>query len=243
MTPEQRNLLIAVVAIMLIAGGIFYYSRSRPLPGLPLDNGEEKGGGTIDDSGEEISTPPPQAETPQEGNESGEKITPDSATAKSAPNLKEKFDTAMANASFAFLRGDYALALKHYNDALAIKKSDVVYSGMFHVYTAQKDWLKAGEAVDGALALNSKYTEYWKWKLTLLDERTSATYTELNQIYQDGLVKSDPRTKINLVTHFANVAESNGERAEAIALWEYAKELKPEKASIYQDEIDRVRGY
>ena len=44
------------------------------------------------------------------------------------------------------------------------------------------------------------------------------------------------------LTHFANMAESNGEKSEAIALWKYAQELNPEKKSIYQAEIERLKN-
>ena len=238
---QQRNLIIVIVTILLIGGGVYYYNRNRP-PQTPP---------------EEITTSPDESGTPpsQGGEETGEPSPPLEGGVPSPSSsgtgaggggqnidLKAKFDATMANASKAFLAGNYTLALKYYNDALLIKKLDVVYSGMFNVYSAQQNWVKAEWAINTALSLNSTYTEYWKWKLTLLDERTNATFTELKVIYNEGLAKGDRRTKINLVTHFAVLAESNGEKGEAIALWEYAKELNPGKAEVYQAEIDRLQG-
>jgi hypothetical protein len=49
------------------------------------------------------------------------------------------------------------------------------------------------------------------------------------------------QTKVNLVTQFARIAESNGERKEAIDLWTYAKTVYPENSSVYQQEIDRIK--
>lgn len=168
------------------------------------------------------------------------KINSDSS--EPAPNFKQQFDAAMANASKAFVQGNYSTALKYYNEALSYKKSDLVYAGMFNVYSAQKDWLKAEETINKALALDATYTEYWKWKLILLDEKTDATFAELKKIYAEGLTKGNPKNKINLVTYFAGIAESNNEKTEAVALWEEAIRLNPVKESIYQAEIDRLKG-
>lgn len=228
---KQRNLIMAVLAIVLIVGGI-YYSKQRNLSNSLLVEYPE---GEVD---KDFSSIPPQSGIPQEGN-TGQSAT--STSASTELTLKQKFDLVMKNASKASLKGDYVLALKYYNDALLLKKSDVVYSGMFNVYSAQQNWVKAEETINNALEINPKYTEYWKWKLTLLDERTSATFTDLKKIYEEALIKSDRRTKINLITHFATIAEYSGEKGEAISLWEYAKEINSIKSAIYQAEIDRLK--
>jgi hypothetical protein len=44
-----------------------------------------------------------------------------------------------------------------------------------------------------------------------------------------------------LITNFARIAENNGEKAEAILIWNKAIETLPQNQSIYQAEIDRLK--
>jgi hypothetical protein len=83
-------------------------------------------------------------------------------------------------------------------------------------------------------------TDYWSWKIELLDQKTNTSYEDLKLIYEEGLSKVDQKTKVNLVTRFAMVAEINDEKADAISFWEYAKTLFPANNKIYQSEIDRL---
>ncbi len=232
MTSEQRNLLIGIAVLALIAGGVYFYNRSEPAAILE-EVSEEMDEVIIEDT---ESTDEGEREQAGDG-----KIENTDEAAQAQAELLAKFNLALSNGHKEFSKGNYALALKYYEEALRYKKADVAYAGMLNVYSAQENWVKAEEAVNNALALNSRNNEYWKWKLTLLDERTDATFAELKAIYDDGLKKVDARTKINLVTHFANIAEANEEINEAISLWQYAKTLNPEKAAIYQAEIDRFR--
>lgn len=43
------------------------------------------------------------------------------------------------------------------------------------------------------------------------------------------------------ITNFARIAENNQKIDEAIKAFTYAKEIYPERASIYQAEIDRLK--
>jgi len=152
----------------------------------------------------------------------------------------EKWDTAMNNAHKSFGAGDYAQAVSFFQEALTYNNRDEPYSGLSFSYGAQGNWVKAREAIDSAISLNPLNTEYWNWKMTLLDEKTSASWADLKKVYNEALPKVDPKTKVNLVVYFAAMAEKNGEKTEAIALWEYAIELYPQNTLIYQGEIDRL---
>ena len=147
----------------------------------------------------------------------------------------------MTNARTAFGKGEYPKAIGYYDEAVLYSKVDTVYSGLFTVYGAQGEWEKARASLDSAIALNPLYTEYWKWKLTVLDGKTASSFQDLQKVYEEGLLKGDKRTRVNLVTHFASIAEGNAQKSEAIALWEYAKQLYPQNGVIYQAEIDRLR--
>lgn len=153
-----------------------------------------------------------------------------------------KFNEAVALAREQFVAGDYAKAISYYHQALEYKNSDVIYSGLFAIYNAQGEVVKAKQAIDTAIALNPSFTDHWVSKLYFLDEKTDSTFADLKAVYEEGMDKVDPITKVNLVLGFTRITEQNGEIDEAIALWEKAIELFPANTSIYQAEIDRLRA-
>lgn len=228
MTQEPtKNLIISIVVLALIAGGIFYYQKKNQNSAVPEK--QDTAGGearTIDEN----KAPTPEFES-----------TDTVAPSPSVSDNTAKFNTAMTNARTAFGKGEYPKAIGYYDEALLYSKVDTVYSGLFTVYGAQGEWEKARASLDSAIALNPLYTEYWKWKLTVLDGKTSSSFQDLQKVYEEGLLKGDKRTRVNLVTHFASIAEGNAQKSEAIALWEYAKTLYPQNGVIYQAEIDRLR--
>lgn len=213
-----KNISISVVAVVLIVGGIFYIK----------NNSLKK---------ETNITPEQNVE-----NTSKENTESSPATEKSSPEFadKEKFNTAMTNGSNAFVKGEYQKSLDFYEEALGYKKSDTVYAHFFTVYGAQNNIDKARIAIDTAISLNPSYTDYWIWKITFLDEKTSVSFLDLKKVYQEGFLKADIKTKVNLVTSFARVAENNYQKSEAIELWQKAIELQPENKTVYQAEIDRL---
>lgn len=170
------------------------------------------------------------------------KDTPNSASVAKS-NDKEKFNSLIKLAQQSLIKKDYAKSMDYYNQALVYEKSDIVYSGMFNVYSAQSNWNKALEVLDKAIEFNPGYTDYWAWKIQILDEKTGASFQELNAIYQKGYEASFDRTKLNLITFFANIADRNGEKIEAIGLWNKAITLNPDMKSVYQAEIDRLNKY
>ncbi len=188
----------------------------------------------------ENTTIPPTIESTTTPNTPATPTTP-APTTTSAEN-KAKFSTAMANASKAFNKGEYPKAIDYYNEALKYMKTDTAYSGLFNTYGAQGDWVKAKTALDAAITINPLFTDYWTSKLTMMDEKTDATFASLKKVYTEGLTKVDGKTKINLVTHFARIAEANGEDNEAVALFTYAKQVHPANASVYDQEISRING-
>lgn len=153
---------------------------------------------------------------------------------------QELFSKALADGNTALVNKNYSQALNYYNQALKYKNSDLVYARMFSLYSAQSNFTKALESINKAIELNPSYTDYWNDKLTLLDAETNSSFAELKVVYNDGLTKVDSRTKINLITHFARIAENNGEKNEAILAWNKAIEVYPQSSSIYQAEIDRL---
>lgn len=219
---QTRNIIAgAIIALILIIAGIYYYKNIPQRPSLV-----------------EISEPIANENNNSVNTEKGGIITNKDLSGDNTG----KFNTAMRNAQIAFGAGKYGKSIAYYNEALLYIKSDKVYSGLFITYGAKKDWTSARKAIDAAIELNPLNADYWIWKLSLLDEQTDSSFTDLKKIYEEGLVKIDPRKRADLTTHFAGIAENNAQKAEAIALWEKAKQINPSKSSIYQAEIDRLQG-
>jgi len=226
MQKKINSLIIGVIGLLLVILGFYYYQKNINVVIL-----------------EEQNVVPEETNTPTIAEKN--KIAESSLNAeeiKAQEALKTaKWNTAMHNAVLASGRGEYDKAISYYNEALSYYKKDTVYSGLFVAYSAKDDKENAQVAIEKAIKLNPFFAEYWKTKLIFLDEKTDTSFADLKRIYEEGLLKVDPATKIDLVTHFAVIAESNWQKSEAIAVWEYAKTLFSENSSIYQAEIDRLQ--
>ena len=227
MTQEQKNLAIIIIVAGLVIGGILYFKNKEKVNEDTIESPailstEEEGQSW--DMAEEISGQNP-------------------AAAASADVLNnDRFNASMKNAHIAFGKREYKQAKSYYNLALKYKNEDTAHYGLFMVYSVQGNWVRAQEALDAAIKINPHFADYWRSKISLMDERTNASYEDLKKVYSEGLLKVDPGTKINLITFFAGVAESNGRGDQAMIIWEYAQKVFPDNKFIYQDEIDRLRG-
>ena len=214
---QTKSLIISIIVIVLIVGGIFYYQKNKRVV-APAEN-ENPNTSTLEEN--LIPTPEPEAE----------ELLQKKVNEANAQELK-------AQASVKKAQWNNAM----YNEALSYEKTDTVYSGLFVVFSAQNNIDQARVAIDAAIKLNPLFTQYWKDKLSLLNDKTNVSYQDLKNVYSEGLLKVDPKTKIDLVTYFAGVAERNGQKVDAISLWEYAKNLYPQNSIIYQGEIDRLQN-
>ena len=219
---QKRNAVIAIIGAVLLLVGVLVYSRTQ--------------------KGDKV-----QIETPLESEvvkESSKTKTDGKSEIKPGvtenPETKELFNTAMRSGQNAYLAKKYPEALASYTKALTYKKSDVVYAGMYTVYSARGEWTKAITALDNAISLRSGFVEYYKWKIGIMDEHTNASYVELVKVYNAGLEKSESSQAVNLVTYFAGVAERNQMIDDAKGLWEKAIIMNPEAKTVYQAEIDRL---
>lgn len=222
METKKKKIIIGIAIVILIALCTYILWPSAPAAS------PEDGIPSQSETGQ--NTP---AETPAGAEGSASNV----GSSTEAP-----FNAAMNAARKAFGQKDYASSLKYYQEALSYRNSDTVFAGMYTVFTAQQDWKRAAAAVDGAIAANPLFVDYWKWKIGLMDERTAASYADLKKVYEEGLGKVDAKYKVNLVTYFAGVSESNLEKAEAVKLWQYAETVYPQNNAVYQAEIARIQG-
>jgi tetratricopeptide (TPR) repeat protein len=221
MIKNQKYILITIIGVLVLSGAVFLVARQG------FENGTS--------SKEQLSV-----EAPLEDG----KVPVDSKTSAGVTEEKDTvtFNTVMTSARTAFLKKEYTKAISLYNEALTYKKHAGAYAGLTGVYSAQQDWTNALVSIDSAITIFPSNTDYWVWKITILNEQKHASFSELTSVYQDGLTKVSSDTKVNLVTSFARVAESQDKKTEAIGLWEYAQRLYPLSKAVYQSEIDRLQN-
>jgi tetratricopeptide (TPR) repeat protein len=226
---KQNNNLILIIGLILIFSGAFYFKLNKDPEGPPIKIEDDL---NIIDKGL----------LPKDSFKSSSTADTDVNTILSVEKEdRKKFDIALLKGNNSFLVKDYDQAIKYYNQALDYKNSDAIYILLFSVYNVQNNIDQARLSLEKAIKLNPSYTEYWTTKLVFLDEKTGVSFLDLERIYEEGLTKVDHKTKINLITNFARIAENNKEKSEAIALWEYAKTIYPDNMLIYQAEIDRLK--
>lgn len=191
-----------------------------------------------------VSAPDPQEENqkqPEVVIPSDENAVEGSEEEKIPVDNEKNFNESMVKARKAFGISDYGSAIRYYNEALSYKKDDTAYIGLYTVYLTQKNWGKALESINSALAINVLYGDYWKWKLLVMNEGLNAPFADLERVYTEGLPKVKSQEKINLVTYFADLAAKKGEKSYAINVWQKAIEMNPEGKDIYQKEIDALK--
>lgn len=225
MQNQKVKNIIILLAVVLIGFMIFFYSSK---PKEVVNNNE------ITENQEEVLS--------NEQNEEDEQsvvLTPDNTL--TSQEINTKFNTAMSNASNAFIKADYNLAISYYNEALSYKKYEGTYAGLYNVYLTQKQWLKALDAINNAININPLLGDYWKWKILVLDEGMKSNFSELKKVYDEGYPKVKTEEKINLITYFARLAGNKGYKSDAISAWQKAIELNPGMKAVYQAEIDALK--
>ncbi|MFM7088606.1 MAG: tetratricopeptide repeat protein [Candidatus Paceibacterota bacterium] len=229
MTKEQKkNSIIGALVFLVVIGGLYYaqMNKKSDMPtGAENSLGESELGASDTES------------TENKDSKSDTALEP-----KAVDTDKAKLNSLLEAGSKAFHSKNYSAAIGFFNDALAIEDADFVYSRLHSVYSAMGDKVQALKMIDMAISKNQLFTEHWVTKLVYLDEKTNTSFAELKQIYTDGLGKVDSRTKPNLVTTFAQIAEKNGMKDEAIAAWQKAIELYSANKATYQAEIDRLKS-
>lgn len=222
MTKEQKKHGILGLIMILVLVGIFSYTKTAK----QIPKAEDKS--SNETPAESLTIP-----TNIEQNNTEKTLNLDNQSAFNAA-LKEGLDLFNAK--------KYDQSIAAYQKALKIKDSDIPYFRIYNVYAAENNWTKAKDSLDQAIKRNPLYTEYWIVKLQVMDEKLHSSFASLKSTYDEAYQKVDSRTKPNLVTTFARIAESNGMKDEAIAAWQKAIEIYPANKATYQAEIDRLKS-
>jgi len=217
----SKKKIISIIGVIVLVLGVLWFISQRKANTSAL---------------EEENQVQPEVQVPLDENTAVE-----SEVQKPVVDVQKKFNEAMSKASSSFIKGEYNTSIRYYNEALSYKKDDTAYVGLYTVYLTQKNWAKALESINKAIAVSSVYGDYWKLKILVMDEGLKASFSELEKVYTEGLPKVKTEEKINLVTYFADLSAKKGEKSYAINLWQKAVEMNPEAKSIYQKEIDLLK--
>jgi tetratricopeptide (TPR) repeat protein len=171
-----------------------------------------------------------------------DKLSPEDTPQASVKDDKQVlFDAKMKEASGYFTKGNYSAAIVAYNQALVISKSEHAYTGIFSAQSAQKNYQEAEKSILSAIKINPEGSDYWSWYLVLLKEKLGASRSKLDTVYNDAYSKISADKKINIVTYYARILESLGDKTGAIAQWQKAITLNSSMQSVYQAEIDALK--
>jgi tetratricopeptide (TPR) repeat protein len=224
---ELIKSILIILGLAIIVGGLIVYKKGIDKDIEEIDLGEEVvNTDTVDEDKEVLVKDDKYLENESNINK---------------VNNDAKFNEYLTLANKSFLDAKYDQAIVELNQALKYKNSDLVYVRISSAYGAKGDFANALSAIDKAISLNPTFTEYWNTKLTILDDKMTTSFEGLKAVYEQALAKVDNRTKPDLVTNFARIAENNQKIDEAISAWNYAKAIYPDRSSIYQAEIDRLK--
>ena len=239
MKSNTKYLVVVVLLVVLV--GVYYYA-NRGGKSSTVSTTENTSDDTTSIVGENASTE--NMSTENQGDLVDSADTTDAvgslkASVASSADIAS-YNQAMSDAQKAFGKGDNKTAIRGYTNAIRYSNTDVAHAGLYVTYSSMQRWSDAFRELNKAIDLNPLNSDYWRWKMTLVSERVGQTYQAVKAVYEDSLKKVDPKTKVNVVTHFAGMAEKYGNKADAVGAWQLAIALLPEKTSVYQAEINSL---
>ena len=104
-------------------------------------------------------------------------------------------------------------------------------------YKGKNDFGKAKENIDKALVIDNELPE----ALLLNLEISAATLPndQLDALYRDAITKT--KSNLDIIISYARFSEKIGNKPQAIAAWETARNLNPEKSADYEAEMARLK--
>ena len=133
--------------------------------------------------------------------------------------------------------GDYSGAISALDSIPEEKKANSrVFQAYGLAYKGLGDIPKAKESIDKALALDDTDAKSWVAKIELNSDLPNE---QINALYRQAI----PATKshVDVMISYARFSERIGDKNQAIAAWETAINVNPEKESEYRAEIARLR--
>jgi tetratricopeptide (TPR) repeat protein len=220
MNKEKLKIIITIVILALVAGSLYMFSQQKKVQ--------------VEES----------IESPVEQNTESAQDVPSASIKKPAVKSENQtlFDKKMKEASGYFLKKDYTLAVVAYTQVLNIINSEYAYAGLYSANLALKDYTNAEKAILSAIKINPEGSDYWSWYLVLLQDAMKAPRTKLDAVYNDALNNVLDNKKINIITAYARIFENLGDKSGAIAQWQKAITLNPGMQSVYQAEIEILKG-
>jgi tetratricopeptide (TPR) repeat protein len=96
------------------------------------------------------------------------------------------FDAYMAIGSQYKLLSKYYKSVNAYDSAQLYNAEGLphAFTGIYGVASAAERWNKALWALDEAISLDDQNSDYWLWKLEIMEQKTKATTDEINAEYK-----------------------------------------------------------
>jgi cytochrome c-type biogenesis protein CcmH/NrfG len=103
-------------------------------------------------------------------------------------------------------------------------------------YKGAGDAAKALDSANRALAVDDTNATAW---LILLESPSKYDNTQMNNLYREAIAKT--KSNLDIIISYAHFSERIGDKATAIAAWETARNINPDKAADYEKEMARLK--
>ena len=143
--------------------------------------------------------------------------------------------------------GNYEEARVSFEQALELNKEDALtYVGLYNANLGLKDYEAAKTAILGALDIINYVGAYWINLAELEWQKLDSPEINVRAVYLAGIEATkqaaDVGNRIDVHTNYSAYLAAIEDYAGAIEQLEIAKELNPDRADIYDGEIEWLRG-
>lgn len=226
----SRSLIYGLIAILVIGGIVYVVSQMNNAKEVAVvaPSGEEIKKREVSLSGEERQ----QLEARVSELEQEIQALPADATAEA------RFQPHLRLASSHYGLGNYEQAIATL-DKIANENQDKgrVFALYSNIYRDMGNIEKARENARKALDLEKDNPAYWLAYINLsADQKTD----DVKAWYEEAVQSTE--TNLDVVTSYAKFLEAIGDKQGAIAQWQKAGEINPEKKAEYDAEIQRLQN-
>ncbi len=151
----------------------------------------------------------------------------------------EAVNTYSALAEEYYGLGDFQKSKEMYESALKLDPKNVLVLVSLVVTLREGGDLSGAEStLRSAIQDNPKYADAWL-ALIALRQKQNAGNNEIGSLYDQALKATD--SNVDILTSDAEYQEKIGQTAQAISLWQEAKQKNPQSAAAYDDQINLLQ--
>lgn len=219
---NKKPILIAALAVLFIAGGIFIYDKNKSIknPAADIFSAPANMDGKYKDSFEKA--------------------------AKILAEKKNDYDALLAVARIKNWSGDYSGAIEVYKKMENLKENDIIpYFNMGDTYNSLKDYDRSGEMYEKVIAINPKWVSAYKELFNLYRYALTHKYDDkIEDMLQSGLKISQDMGGAGYSDFYAMLGiyyQGKGDKAKAIESFEKALEIDPSNEGV-KSELRELKG-